>query len=124
MPGTEASIDGNDDIIFTSTGTGNNSYISIVDTDLFASCTGFVSIDAAIDGGLATEMKGVTLDNGGNMYEVYKTAVESFDTGADKTIIASDFTGADLNAVFADTEVEAEVAALGVKVNALQNLVK
>ena len=110
LPGTELSIVGGD-LVVTSPTTGNASYVVITDVDLFSSLTTYVTISDPVDGGTGEALKDQTLDNGANAWSAYKTAREVFDTAADTTVIQSKYT------------VEAELAALKVKVDALQDLV-
>jgi hypothetical protein len=122
LPGTPAAISGGD-IVVTSAVTGNSSFILITDGTLFSTLTGYVVLSAAVDGGTGEALKGQTLDNGANAYKAYVSAYEVYDTGANETIVTSKYTVADLNATFSDVEVESELAALKVKVDALQELV-
>ena len=122
LPGTELSIVGGN-LVVTSPTTGNASYVVIADVDLFSSLTTYVGTLDPVDGGTGEALKDQTLDNGANAWEAYKTAREVYDTAADATVIQTKYAVADLNAVFSDTEVEAELAALKVKVDALQDLV-
>lgn len=123
LPNTECAISSNN-LLFTSTTTGKSSFISVTDVDLFTGMNGFLTIADAVDGGTGGNLVGTTLTNGADAHTAYATSMEIFDTTNDKVVIRDNFAAADLNAVFSDTEVEAEVASLGVKVNALQNLVK
>lgn len=123
LPGTEAAIaDGN--IKVTSSTTGDDSKVSISDSDLFSSLTDFVEIESAVDGNLKTYMMSQTLNNGANAWEAYKGAVEVYDTAAEDVIISSDYSPADLNSTFSDTEVEGELDKIATKVNTLQDLVE
>ncbi len=122
LPNTEASISGGD-IVVTSTGTGKASYVSILDTDLFSSTTGFLKLFDAVPGGTEGQLRSNALTNGANGWDAYKNSVEVYDTAADTTVITTDYTAGDLNATFSDVEVEAELTSIGTKVNSLQNLV-
>ena len=125
LPNTECAIDGDDNLLFTSTTTGDTSKISITDVDLFSSLTGFVAVDAAVDGNLATYLTTKTLTNGANAWEAYKGAVEVYDTAADATVITTDaktdYTTGDLDI---EAEIIAAVNATNTKVNSLQDLVE
>jgi cold shock CspA family protein len=122
LPGTELAITGGN-LVVTSPTTGNASYVVITDVDIFSGMTGYVALSAAVDGGTGEALKGQTLDNGQDGFSVYASAYEVYDTGTNETIVTSKYTVADLNATFSDVEVEAELAALKVKVDALQELV-
>ena len=121
LPATELAISGGN-LVVTSPTTGLASYVMITDVDLFSGMSGFIQIEEAIDGGLLGQLKARTLGNGANAYNAYSTAQEVYDTADPATIIKSAYIRGDLNAVFADTEVEAELDALKVKVDALQTL--
>lgn len=123
LPATECALAAGN-LLFTSTTTGNASYVSITDGTLFAALPDFVAINAAVDGGTGEALKSETLDNGANAWNAYGSAVESYDTGAAATVIASDYAVGDLNVTFSDTEVEAELTAIKVKLDALQDLVE
>lgn len=131
-------------IIITSDNGGNESYVSVVDVDLFSTLTAFVGILAGVDGGMKGAMIVRTLGNGANAWEAYKSAVETYNPNADRTIVATNavavtdsttgtandtlvdvgaaFSQATLNDNFAD--VAAKINALTTKVNALQDLVE
>lgn len=123
LPGTELSIVGGN-LVVTSGTTGNASYVVITDVDLFSSLTTYLGILAPVDGGTGEALKDQTLDSGANAWEAYKTAREVYDTADNETIIDTKYTVGDLNVTFSDTEVEAQLALLKVKVDALQEIVK
>jgi len=143
LPNTECAIAAGD-LLLTSTTTGNDSKIAITDTDLFSSLTGFVEIDAAVDGDLRTDLMGQTLGNGANAWAAYGPSVETYDTAADDVVISADETSltdstggtadgtvADNGATYvqADTnnnlaDLAAKINALVTKVNALQDIVE
>jgi len=81
LPGTEAALDGDDNITVTSSTTGNDSVVLITDVDLFSTLTGFVAVDAAVDGDLQTVIGGETFATTGQTgWEHFAGYVESYDT--------------------------------------------
>ena len=120
LPGTELAIVGGN-LVVTSPTTGLASYVVVTDVDLFSGMSGFNGSNITLDG-LLGQLSGVTLGNGADAAEMYVSAEEVYDTSDAKTVIATDYVRGDLNAVFADTEVEAELDLVKAKLDALQNL--
>ena len=123
LPGTELAISGGN-LVVTSPTTGLASYVEITDVDLFVGMSGYAGLLDAVDGGLFGQLAVRTLTNGANALSAYEPAEETYDPADPKTAILTDYVRGDLNAVFADTEVEAELDLVKGKLDALQDLLK
>ena len=123
LPGTELAISGGN-LVVTSPTTGLASYVMITDVDLFVGMSGYAGVLSPVDGGLLGQLAVRTLGNGANALSAYSPAEEVYDPSDAKTAILTDYVRGNLNAVFADTEVEAELDLIKAKLDALQSLHK
>jgi len=119
LPGTELAITGGN-LVVTSPTTGLASYVVVTDVDLFSGMSNYNGLITTADGGLMGQLKARTLDNGANAYSAYSPAEEAYDLSVAQQAINEQYTVGDLNAVFSDTEVEAELTLIKAKLDALQ----
>lgn len=120
LPGTELAIVGGN-LVVTSPTTGLASYVVITDVDLFVGMSGFAGVLDSVDGGLLGQLAVRTLGNGANALSAYEPAEEVFDLSIAAQAIRASYVVGDLNAVFSDTEVEAELGLVKAKLDALQS---
>ena len=123
LPGTELAITGGN-LVVTSPTTGLASYVVVTDADLFVGMSGYAGLLDSVNGGLWGQLSVVTLTNGANGEAAYSPAEETYDPSNPATAILTDYVRGDLNAVFADTEVEAELDLVKAKLDALQSIAK